>query len=185
MPNWCANEVVLKHRDPAMIERAVKAYREGRLLGEFIPCPAELHEHDSPMRDAELAKTFVEKYGATDWYNWQVQNWGTKWDIGGRDDHVEQPDANTLELRFDSAWSPPIQGYGRLVELGFEIEAFYNEPGMVFCGSYTGAGDEEFEDYIDYNGWSADRVRSEIPELDQRFCISEWLEECQELLNEE
>jgi len=155
-----------------MIERAVKAYRAGRLLDEFIPMPQA------------LLQALLEGTG-DGWYNWAVSNWGTKWDIGGDGEFAEQPDANTLELRFDSAWSPPIQGYGRLLEMGFEIEAFYNEPGMAFCGSYTGAGDEEFDDCIDYGGWSADKVRTEIPELDQRFCISEWLEDSEESLNEE
>lgn len=164
MPNWCMNDLVLKHKDPAMIDRAVAALKEGKFLNEFIPMPPELLESE-------------------EWYGWAVNNWGTKWDVDG--EVLERDDPNTLYTKFDSAWSPPIQAYGRLIELGFEIEAYYNEPGMAFCGSYTGAGDEEFDDYIEYSGWSADKVRTEIPELDERFCISEWLEECQENLEEE
>ena len=107
MPNWCSNDVTLRHKDPAMIERAVKAYQEGKFLNEFIPMPQELLE------------------GTGDgWYGWAVSNWGTKWDVGGRNEFIEQPDANTIELRFDSAWSPPIEAYNQLVEMGFEIEAF-------------------------------------------------------------
>jgi hypothetical protein len=162
MPNWTNNEVTLRHKDPAMIERAVKAYQEGKFLNEFIPMPQELLE------------------GTGDgWYGWAVSNWGTKWDVGGRNEFIEQTDANTIELRFDSAWSPPIEGFNRLVEQGFEIEAFYNEFGMAFAGSYTGAGEEVYEDYIDYGGWSAAQIREELPDLDQRFGISECLEEIQ------
>jgi hypothetical protein len=162
MPNWCNNEVTLRHKDPAMIERAVKAYQEGKFLNEFIPMPQELLE------------------GTGDgWYGWAVSNWGTKWDVGGRNEFIEQPDANTIELRFDSAWSPPIEAYNQLVEMGFEIEAFYNEFGMAFAGSYTGAGEEVYDDCIEYGGWSADTIREELPDLDQRFGISECLEEIQ------
>jgi hypothetical protein len=162
MPNWCNNEVTLRHKDPAMIERAVKAYQEGKFLNEFIPMPQELLE------------------GTGDgWYGWAVSNWGTKWDVGGRNEFIEQPDANTIELRFDSAWSPPIEAYNYLVEQGFEIEAFYNEFGMAFAGSYTGAGEEVYDDCIEYGGWSADTIREELPDLDQRFGISECLEEIQ------
>jgi hypothetical protein len=108
-----------------------------------------------------------------------VSNWGTKWDVGGSNEFIEQTDANTIELLFDSAWSPPIEGFNRLVEQGFEIEAFYNEFGMAFAGSYTGAGEEVYDDCIDYGGWSAAQIREELPDLDQRFGISECLEEIQ------
>jgi hypothetical protein len=162
MPNWCNNDVTLRHKDPAMIERAVKAYQEGKFLNEFIPMPQKLLE------------------GTGDgWYNWAVSNWGPKWDVGGSNEFIEQTDANTIELRFDSAWAPPIEGFNRLVEQGFEIEAFYNEFGMAFAGSYTGAGEEVYDDCIDYGGWSAAQIREELPDLDQRFGISECLEEIQ------
>ena len=32
MPNWCSNTLVLQHDEPAMIDRAVAAFKEGRLL---------------------------------------------------------------------------------------------------------------------------------------------------------
>lgn len=175
MPNWCSNNATLRHKDPAMIARAVKAYQEGRLLSEFFPCPPELHEYNAPNLDDARAARFLEQYGATDWYNWQVKNWGTKWDIGGNGEFIEQPDANTIELRFDSAWSPPIEAYGRFVELGFEIEAHYYEPGIGFFGSYI----DGCEDTIDYTSMSAETIRTEFPEQDERWGISEWLEESQ------
>lgn len=150
MPNWCSNDVTLRHKDPAMIERAVKAYQEGKFLNEFVPMPQELLEGDG-------------------WYGWAVSNWGTKWDVGGDNDSIEQPDANTLELRFDSAWSPPIEAYRALEEQGFEVEAYFHEPGMTFAGSYV----DSYEDTIDYSGWSANQIRTEIPELDERFCVSD------------
>lgn len=158
MPNWCTNDLTLRHKDPAVIERAVKAYQEGRLLQEFLPCPENLYEDGS-------------------WYDWCIRNWGTKWDVGGANEFADQPDANTLELKFDSAWSPPIEAYRALEEQGFEVEAYYNEPGMAFCGTY----DAEYgENTIEYSGWTAAQIREEIPELDERFCISEWMEEVEE-----
>ena len=50
---------------------------------------------------------------------------------------------------------------------------------MAFAGSYTGAGEEVYDDCIEYGGWSADTIREELPDLDQRFGISECLEEIQ------
>lgn len=157
MPNWCNNDVTLSHQDPEVIARAVKAYQLGEFLQEFIPIPAEVVETDG-------------------WYHWCVTNWGTKWDIGGDGEFIEQPDATTLVLRFDSAWSPPIEAYHTLEALGFEVEAFFFEPGMAFAGSYI----EGYEDTVDYSGMTADQIRDELPELDERFCISQWIEDSQE-----
>lgn len=185
MPNWCNNTVEITHEDPAMIERVRKAFNDGGLLSELIPCPAELHEHESPIRDTELAKRFLEQYGATDWYNWQVQNWGTKWDIGA--DGNPAQDLGTdfgkgLILGFDSAWSPPINAYEKLMDMGFTIKAYYYEPGMCFAGIWEDGNDE----FYDYSGMNSDAVAEEFPkELDEMFCISESMAEYEEENEEE
>ena len=180
MPNWCNNTVEITHEDPAMIERVRKAFNDGGLLSELIPCPAELHEHESPIRDTDLAKRFLEQYGATDWYNWQVQNWGTKWDIGA--DGNPAVDLGTdfgkgLILGFDSAWSPPINAYEKLTEMGFTIKAYYYEPGMCFAGIWEDGNDE----FYDYSSMNSEQVAEEFPsELDEMFCISESMAEYEE-----
>jgi hypothetical protein len=177
MPNWCNNGITLRHADPAMIDRVVNA-KDG-LLMEFLPTPQDLvdtvagfvGEDKEAAHLAQQARN-IELYGAKDWYDWNVNNWGTKWDFSL--DSVDRADANTVTASFDSAWSPPIAAYGRLVELGFEIEAFYNEPGMCFCGKYTGSGNEESDDCVDYSGATADTVRAVVgEELDDYFAISE------------
>lgn len=180
MPNWCSNTVTLEHEDPAMIERVRKAFNAGALLNEFIPCPAELHEHDAPTRDEGRAEQFLEKYGATDWYNWQVKNWGTKWDVGG--DGAEAQDIEGgLMLSFDSAWAPPTNAYEKLMEMGFRVYATYYEPGMCFAGIWDNGDDNYFE----YSNMSAAEVRAEMPvELDESYGISDYLEEMEEEENE-
>lgn len=176
MPNWCNNTVEIQHEDPAMIERVRKSFNEGALLSEFFPCPAELHEHESPIRDTELSTRFMEQYGATDWYNWQVQNWGTKWDIGA-DGYVAEDNDAGLTLTFDSAWSPPIGAYEKLLELGFNIRAFYYEPGMCYAGIWENGEDDCYE----YGDMNSDQVAEQFPkELDEMFCISESMAEYEE-----
>ena len=123
MPNWCYNSITISHKDPAMIERFKKAAESG-ILQEFIPCPQELLEGDG-------------------WYNWCVENWGTKWDVTCEDVMVRE---DTLSTTFNSAWSPPIEAYNKLQELGFVIDAYYSESGMSFAGRYVD-GDEEYLEY--------------------------------------
>ena len=163
MPNWCSNGITLRHADPAMIDRVI-AGKEG-LLQEFLPCPQELTE---AVANFEVNEALVAKYGYSSWYDWSIANWGTKWDFAL--ENVEREDANTVTAAFDSAWSPPITAYERLTELGFEVVAFYNEPGMVYVGKW----DNGVDDCYEYGGYDSTTVRDFIgEELDDYFAISE------------
>lgn len=183
MPNWCNNTVNISHEDPAMIERARKAFDEGGLLMEFFPTPKDLIDTvagsvpEGAERDAHEAqmKRNLDLYGAKDWYDWNVANWGTKWDVGaeGGQPALVQ-DANSLTLNFDSAWAPPVGAYDRLQNLGFKILAYYHEPGMCFAGKWEDGSD----DYYEIGGMTADQVAAELPDdLDECFAISESMAE--------
>jgi hypothetical protein len=175
MPNWCANGITLRHADPVMIERAAKALQEGTFLQEFIPCPKELTETVAQFGTNDHEKANREKYGYGSWYDFNIANWGTKWDVNS--DNVAIEDANTVSASFDSAWAPPTRAYEQLVELGFEIEAFYYEPGMGFVGKWVNGDDDCYE----YHGQTSDTVRDYIgEELDDYFCISESMADCEE-----
>lgn len=180
MPNWCNNGITLRHADPAMIDRVIKG-KEG-LLMELMPTPQELvdtvsgymGEDKRAAHEAQQAAN-IEKYGYKDWYDWNIAHWGTKWDFSL--ENVERQDANTVTAAFDSAWAPPIGAYAALEEMGFEVEAFYYEPGMCFVGKYANGVDECFE----YGGETSGTVREVIgEELDDYFCISESMSEWEE-----
>jgi hypothetical protein len=60
------------------------------------------------------------------------------------------------------------------MDLGFEVEAFYYEPGMQFVGKWTD-GDDDCYEYGDYDSTT---VRDYIgEELDDYFGISESMAE--------
>ena len=178
MPNWCNNSVEIYHTDPAMIERARKAFNGEGLLQEFIPVPQELIDTVSgfvPEQEALEAKQAAnrEKYGYSSWYDFCVSEWGTKWEIGA-DGNPAQDIPGGLMLGFDSAWSPPIAAYEKLLEMGFRIRAMYYEPGMAFAGVWEDGAD----DYYEYSGMNSDQIAEELPsELDECFCISEQVAE--------
>jgi hypothetical protein len=176
MPNWCNNVATLRHDDPAMIGRVCAAFRAGELLQEFIPCPQVLRDTQSvyypdsmPEKQAEQAAIEAENiknHGYANWYDWQIANWGTKWDIGG-DTEITDFSDNHAVLAFDSAWAPPRGAYWALEEQGFEIEAFYYEPGMAFCGSWINGIEAEYQ--IPDTAQEADQVIPE--EIDEVFDI--------------
>lgn len=139
MPNWCYNSVSVSHSDPAMIDRFVKATEDERLFDEFVPMPEELRNTTSPSPTNE---SLVEKYGASDWYSWALDNWGTKWDIADAYVNVDKSDSNNAWASFETAWSPPLQFYYHLIDMGFKVDATYTEEGMGFAGHFVDGEDD-------------------------------------------
>ena len=175
MPNWCNNSVEIYHEDPAMIERVRKAFNDGALLNEFIPVPESLHIVAGSVPVAEEAEHKAKEqanrdtHGYTNWYDFCVNEWGTKWDIGA-DGNPAQDIPGGLMLGFDSAWAPPIGAYEKLTEQGFRIRAMYYEGGMAFAGIWEDGSD----DYYEYGGLDSKGIADTLPvELDEAFGISE------------
>ena len=176
MPNWCNNTLELHHEDPAMIERAKKAFADGRLLAEFIPIPQSLKIVAGCVGDPDEQKKLEEDtarnrevHGYGNWYDYCVNEWGTKWDVGA-DGNPAQDIPGGLMLGFESAWAPPCGAYEKLTEQGFRIRAMYFEPGMAFAGVW----EDGFDDYYEYGGMSSTEIAETLPaELDEAFCISE------------
>ena len=175
MPNWCNNSVEIYHTDPAMIERVRTAFNKGALLQEFIPVPEDLHivagsvpvEQEAAHKAKEQANR--DTHGYANWYDFCVNEWGTKWDIGA-DGNPAQDIPGGLMLGFESAWAPPIGAYEKLTEQGFRIRAMYYEPGMAFAGIW----EEGSDDYYDYSGLDSAGIAEALPvELDEAFGISE------------
>ena len=117
----------------------------------------------------------LEKYGYANWYDFNVANWGTKWEIGGNGDVAEiEDDGLSFSASFESAWSPPTQVCEALVEQGFEVTLYYYEPGMGFVGKW----EDGCDDYYEYSGETSQTIRAAIgDELDDMFGISESMAE--------
>lgn len=151
MPNWCGNTLRIEHEDAAEITRAVEGFKRGEFFQTLVPNPDQ------------------------EWnYDWCVNNWGTKWDVGGDTDPSIEPSGTAASFYFDSAWAPPIQAYNSLVEQGFRVYAMYYESGMCFAGVYDNGDD----DYYEFSGNSSSEVADMLPtELDSEFAISETMAE--------
>ena len=191
MPNWCNNYLVLEHEDPAMIERAKTAFADGRLLDEFVPVPKDLHivagrvgadDNAEQIKLEEDTARNLATHGYANWYDYCVNEWGTKWDVGGEGDQASQDSPTDLRMNFDSAWAPPIAAMEKFQDLGFKVKLIYWESGMCFCGMF----DENGDDYMDYSDMTADEVDAAInDEVDECMCIVENLREWEEENREE
>lgn len=181
MPNWCNNSLTLAHDDPAMIRRAAQALERGELLEEFIPIPQELKivagcvsdEAEQAKLEADTKRN-LEQFGYGNWYDYCCGEWGTKWDVGEQGCTDVHPNETMLNTHFDSAWSPPIAAYEKLMEMGFTVNAMYYESGMCFAGAW----EDGVDDYYDLSEMNSADVIDALPSyIDEAFCISESMQE--------
>ena len=195
MPNWCQNVVEISHADRSKMDALVDAINEGKFCNFAIPVPESLHitagreGSDDDPKQIELERRSaenIEKHGYANWYDFCVNRWGTKWDVGGDDGMLTEHSPNALSMTFDSAWAPPIPAMEHFMDLGFKVKLIYWECGMCFCGLF----DENGDDYYDYSNMTAAEFAEEInPEIDECMCIIEnlemWEEENKEEENED
>lgn len=166
MANNCENVLILEHKDPRQIKRVKEAILQKKFFEEFLPCPSELYNDRKDDSDRLHHVEMFEKYGYYGWRDWCEANWGTKWDA--YELQIIDESDNLLDLFFNTAWRPPIEFYNHLLELGFELDAKYNELGHGFCGTYIDGTEQYFE-------YSKDNLDSIPEELDEQFAISSTL----------
>jgi len=104
---------------------------------------------------AEKRHHNIKTYGCPTWYEWCIQNYGTKW---GDYETTQEWDGDTLVLHFRTAWSPPLVAMKHIsakwTDLTFEIAYF--EQGAGFQGSATYAGGAELN-AVRTNDYEGDR----------------------------
>lgn len=158
MPNWCRNTLIVRGPEDALERFHSTHARLGDdgyefTFGGSVPVPKVLRkivsggatidgEHvkvwwergGQKVRIADRTLQFlVDRYGATNWYDWSIKNWGTKWDAGQA--HFDATPGRRI-YEFSTAWGPPAEWARAASEqfpaLEFSIE--YEEPGMCFAG---------------------------------------------------
>jgi hypothetical protein len=171
MPNWCSNIVTFEHADPAQLKKLVQGYNSGSMMSKFFPCPRALKNTVSgvlgrtpeQIKLEEKSARNLKKYGYANWYDWQTSEWGTKWDVGAPESYKEKvpKGATVVTLSFDSAWSPPVTFYEKMLELGFKIDAMYYESGVGFIGTWQDGNDQTYMMSDLYNSSASQAERME------------------------
>lgn len=171
MPNWVQTSLEITgpkselDRFASMVKTEDVEYKwtettvkEMKLIDSFIPCPAELYEVQSPVREeqAELAQQMMEKHGATDWYSWQYDNWGVKW--GDSDTELDDSYEKGLFYRFQTPWGTADTAFLKISAMFPELrfQFFYDEEAGFFCGCHVMKNgeivfEEMFSPAADYN----------------------------------
>jgi hypothetical protein len=114
MPNWCNNILTIQNPSTELVEYLKT---EGFSFDKIKPMPPELKEGDG-------------------WYDWAVENWGTKWDLDENPLMADCFEEKEICFGFDTAWSPPMGVIETLSEK-FPEDHFllqYLEMGVGFGG---------------------------------------------------
>jgi hypothetical protein len=114
-------------------------YLEIRLIESFIPCPQELYEVVSPVREEQtaLALEMMAKYGSSNWYDWQYENWGVKW--GDSSTELDDSYEDGLFYRYQTPWGSADVAFKKISAMFPELrfQFFYDEEAGFFCGCHV------------------------------------------------
>ena len=125
----------------------------------LIPTPESVLQmgfdaHDKLPKDALMFAFAGRPFEPIDGYHWNIQNWGTKWDIYYDNITPEtmgwSEGCERIEFSFDTAWSPPCRWFETAVEMFPKLlfELHYEESGCYFAGDIFGAdGMCSYDDY--------------------------------------
>lgn len=154
MPNWCNNVLQVLDDKKIDLKKDLNKFKDetGDIdFQKILPCPEEFYKDDR-------------------WYNWCVNNWGTKWSCDGCSFSEDGK-----SVSFSTAWSPPIGVVKELSKiLDCDLRLIYSEPGMNFHGEY-----QVFKDgYISDDCYSLEELPEELKEeLAEVFGLFEHEEE--------
>lgn len=107
------------------------------------------------------------EYSAATWYDWRIDNWGTKWDAYGYMDDFEYDGSGNLE--FCTAWSAPHKVIEKLSEMfpDIEIEHKWADEDIGYnCGRYTYENGELIGEYFPESEDDSIIFASEVMGLD-------------------
>ena len=140
MPNLCESVLILRgqQQDIDAFMAFAQTSEEPLAPGNFVPMPQEIAEtmHSKPQEETAAILTAV--HGASSWYDWSINNWGTKW--GPQETVVERSDPNTLVYIFWTPWDPMGNNLltamsARFPTLNIKLE--YVEPSHAYQGHAT------------------------------------------------
>ncbi len=163
MPNWCENKLnvsgnksdIQKFKESTLV-KSEKGDELQFTMNLLYPTPPELLEQTAPntwrgeetdtegkLEFEKKIEELKQKYGHTDWYDWRVDKWSTKWDAA--DTYVLDDTDEFFSIEYNTAWGPNIEWVKTIAkqfpELKFTL--WFEEPGNGFCGVYEVTDEDE------------------------------------------
>lgn len=160
MPNWVSNVITITAESKADLDVFLEKAKgeESKILEER---DAELHfgafvhpsDKDLPYYKGEIEEEKPEgweemtpaeqmthnlKFSGRNWYDWNITNWGTKWDAC--ETYIERDSDLSVTLNFQTAWAQPEPIFGAMVEQHPKLKfSIYIEEEQGWGAEYEGS----------------------------------------------
>lgn len=103
------------------------------------------------LTEARLQIDNIKEHGSKDWYDWNISNWGCKWDAN--EPHSLDVDLNngTTVVYFETAWSPPTEWVLALTKKypRLRIKMRVTEESDAYIGVITAYDGKVIENIVD------------------------------------
>jgi hypothetical protein len=105
MPNHILNEIIFRNVNSDIQEYILKkVLKDGFIdFNVLVPAPLNIWQGNVGAKEKTAFKNKI-------WHDWNIENWGTKWNAYGQEDpgvkNVARTE-DTLTFVFQTAWSPP------------------------------------------------------------------------------
>jgi hypothetical protein len=141
-------------------------------------------EEDKPDPDATLDERMAKAmtFSGSGWYDWNVREWGTKWDAN--DENGDFPDLDDLKehdsisYRFSTAWSIPTPVFEAMVKQHPELDFdFSSEEEQGWGAEFTSSDGEDGEErsLIETNSWDIPESHADYVNRDNiDGCVCNW-----------
>lgn len=131
MPNHVINYLTIDCEDITPILEFIRGEDSEQFIdfNKISPMPLELESTTSPTRviteeefkrnqalgidngiTQEMKDSLMKKYLAANWYDWRLQNWGTKW-------NAYDQSLSDNQIVFQTAWNTPVEVIEKLSAL--------------------------------------------------------------------
>jgi hypothetical protein len=118
MPNWCTNSAYFTCPTKEVYDKLLDSIKTNTWFQTFAPLGLDPEQHPDGWD-----------------YTKACEMWNTKWSATDVDINDSDEKGFTINVSFESAWSPPTGVY-RLMNKNHNIDvtAYYDEPGSCFFG---------------------------------------------------
>jgi hypothetical protein len=168
MPNHCVSTLYITGK-PKQLNKLMKQVQitESEATEAHPASPFSFHKIIPMPVDEER-----------NWYNWSINNWGTKWDMC--DPYITDDwEQGSVHINFWTAWSPVHYVLLQLSKDNPKVKMTYKyyDEGGAFYGTYTYANGQDFleEEGDEWTCEIYDKYWGEESEHHSCMSCSEWL----------
>lgn len=157
MPNHVTNRLTFKgsQEDVNNLLSIIKGEEREIDFTKIIPVPDYIFQGDLGMEEKRI-------YGKNNWYDWNIENWGTKW-------NAYNIELGYNSITFDTAWATPMNVIDKLAEMfphviiehewadedtGHNTGKRILQEDYIEGGYYDNKSNEAYEVYIELKGES-------------------------------